>query len=104
MIAFGLLCAGGPHWFATTEDTEVSPNGQYRIDFMKPGFPYLFSLTKQTPMFVRLYDQRSRKLLGESPIVDMNGNGAIFWPEPDAPRIRIGMDIEFPIGSQPDTE
>lgn len=49
-------------------------------------------------MLIRLYDNRSGKLLGESDIVDMNGgNGEIFWGSKYSPYIRVGMDFQFPL-------
>lgn len=92
----------GPHIFATKVDQNISPKGYYRLEYLKPGFPYLLSITKQIPMIVRLYDNRSGKLLGESDIVDMNGNGEIFWASTDDPNIQIGMDIVFPASPEPE--
>lgn len=83
--------------FASKQDVVVSPYGRYRLEYFKPGFPYPGSMTKQIPMFVRLYDHRTGRLLGESEIVDMNGgNGRIFWPSTQMPEIQIGMEIVFP--------
>lgn len=96
------VLAYGPRVFATKVDEEVSPKGYYRLEYLKPGPPYFFSMTKQYPRFVRLYDNRTGALLGESDIVDMNGNGEIFWTSKDSPRIRVGMDIEFSAKPEPE--
>ena len=59
--------------------TQVSPKGSYRVDICRPVFPYI-SLNKSMPRFVRFYDLRAQKLIGESDILDMSGRGEIFWP------------------------
>ena len=87
----------GPSVFATKTHEEVSPLGYYRLGYFRPGFPYMFSLTKQAPRFVRLYDNRTGEELGESKIVEMNGGlGEVFWASKDDPNIRVGMNIVFP--------
>lgn len=105
LIALGaaFVVIYGPSIFAAKDYEAISPKGYYRLEYLRPGFPYLFSMTKQYPRFVRLYDNRAGKLLGESDIVDMNGgNGEIFWTSKDDPNIRVGMDVTFPASPEPD--
>jgi hypothetical protein len=92
----------GPRVFATSEYASISPKGYYRIEYWKPGFPYLFSLTKDIARFVRLYDNRTGKLIGETEIVDLSSNGQIFWPSKYTPYIIVGVDIQFPVTPEPD--
>ena len=92
----------GPRVFATKEYMKISPKGYYRLEYLKPGFPYLYSFTKDMPMIVRLYNNRTGELLGESDIVELSGNGEVFWTLKNAPRIRVGMDIVFPVTPEPD--
>jgi hypothetical protein len=99
-VAYVLIC--GSHVFANKVDQDVSPKGYYRLEYLKPGFPFLLRITKQMPRIIRLYDNRSGKLLGESDIVDLNGNGEIFWASKDNPNIRIGMDVAFPASPEPE--
>lgn len=101
-VAGSYVSIYGPKVFATKLEDDVSPKGYYRLEYLKPGFPYLFSLKKQIPMIVRLYDNRSGELLSESDIIDFNGNGEVFWPSKYSPLIRVGMDIEFPVPPEPD--
>ena len=69
--------------------TQISPKGSYRVDICRPVFPYI-SFNKSMPRFVRFYDQRSKKMLGESEILDMSGRGEIFWPIADRRSILVG--------------
>jgi hypothetical protein len=92
----------GPTVFAVKEDEDISPKGYYRLEYMIPGFPYLFSMTTSMPRFVRLYDNRSGELLGESEIVELSGNGRIFWPSKYSSRIRVGVDVQFFVPPEPD--
>jgi hypothetical protein len=56
----------------------------------------------EDPAFVRLYDNRSGKLMGESDILDLHGDGEIFWPIDIVPAVRVGSRISFP--SEPEPE
>lgn len=98
MLALFCFAIYGSRIFAIHKGTYISPDGHYRLEYLRPGPPYLFSMTKQYPRFVRLYDNRTGRLLSESDIVDMNGgNGEIYWPTKEMPTIRVGMEIEFPV-------
>lgn len=68
---------------------QVSPKGSYRVDICRPAFPYV-SFNNSMPRFVRFYDQRSKKILGESEILDMSGRGEVFWPQAGRLSILVG--------------
>ncbi len=74
---------------------EVSPKGSYRVDICRPAFPYL-SFSKDAPRFVRFYDQRAQRLLGESDVVEMAGRGEIFWPSESRMSILVGGGDDSP--------
>jgi hypothetical protein len=85
----------GPKSFAKSDFTVISPKGHYRLEFLAPGFLYVFGLTKEMPEFVRLYDNRTGKMLAESDIVDLSNNGEILWPSKLTPYIHVGGSVEF---------
>jgi hypothetical protein len=74
---------------------EVSPKGTYRVDICRPALPYI-SFTKEMPRFVRFYDQRSQKIIGESNIIDMAGRGEVFWPNEGRLSILVGGGDDSP--------
>jgi hypothetical protein len=96
LMAMAWFSIYGPTVFGKPAGTYVSPKGFYRLEYVIPGPPYMFSLSKQSPRFIRLYDNRTGKLLSQSDIIDTNGgNGRIRWPSKEVPAILVGMDVEF---------
>lgn len=83
--------------------THVSPKGWYRVEECRPAWPYL-SLTKDLPRFVRFYDHRTGRLLGESRIIESANAGGVQWPIATVPKIQFagGVDgAEVPAAPEP---
>lgn len=69
--------------------TQMSPRGSYRVDICQPAFPYVF-FGKDMPRFVRFYDERAQRILAESDVVEMSGQGKVSWPRADRMTILVG--------------
>jgi hypothetical protein len=78
-------------WFSSVTDVSVSPQGFYRLEFHST----FYSLDRG---FVRLYDNKTEKLIDESPVVWLSGNAWETWPRDasESPEIRVGISISFP--------
>ncbi|MFP4593436.1 hypothetical protein [Ralstonia sp.] len=107
LLACVLLLRWAPKGLGRIESISNSPNGVYRVEFWSPS---IFSgwgwWNADDPGFVRVYDNSTRKLLGESEIFDMNGNGRIFWPLPLDLTLMVGTGddayiLKLPPGSSP---
>jgi hypothetical protein len=99
-----LICASwwsGKH-LATFGYKDISPKGYYRLELWEASSWSFQSWDKEVPAFVRLYDNRSGKLMGESDILEMIGNGEIFWPVDTVPTVGVGNQISFPAEPEPE--
>jgi hypothetical protein len=76
---------------------EYSPKKQYRIVFVKASeIDRLFLSDMELPRKIKLYDQKSGRLLRESGWIDVFGNGNIrFFNENQRLSINVGMDVWF---------
>ena len=93
LAAYGVWAPKGMSRWRAAENNgcvvQISPRGSYRVDICRPAFPFV-SLNNSMPRFVRFYNQRSQKILGESEILDMSGRGEIFWPQASRLSILVG--------------
>jgi hypothetical protein len=99
-----LICASwwsGKH-LATLNYEDISPKGYYRLENWGSSSFSFQSWDKEVPAFVRLYDNRSGRLMGESDILDLHGDGEIFWPIDVVPAVRVGGGVSFP--AEPESE
>lgn len=101
-VLFGLLvvlvlgCVFLPKYSDHALTESVSPKGQYRIVTIRPNiFGFYHYNDKASPAFVRLFNNKTGELLGESDIVDILGNGRVSWSEHDAEYIMVGDSIKF---------
>lgn len=99
-IVLSLFLAYGLVYFPYHTDNvgyeKVSPKGLYKVQVMIPsawGFYYRNKM--QDPGFARLYNNKTGKLMGESQIYEMSGNGQITWPDKYDKEVRVGIDIQF---------
>ena len=80
LLAYGVWAPKGLSRVLPAErsgcQVHLSPKGWYRVEECRPAWPYL-SLTKDLPRFVRFYDQRSGRLLGESRILEAANVGSV---------------------------
>ncbi|WP_199031684.1 hypothetical protein [Ralstonia sp. ASV6] len=85
-----------------------SPSCTYRVENWSPS---IFSgwgwWNAESPGFIRVYRNDTRALIGESRVFDMNGNGQIFWPDPDNRMLIVGNGddayfLKLPPGSPPE--
>lgn len=103
LVAAVVFYSIAPKMYAELDSQEISPKGYYRLDFYTPFlWPASDTFLKMSsPGFVRFYDNRTGKLLGESDIVELGGNGYVTWPGDDWGNVRIGMYISFPAKPEP---
>ena len=98
---------------ATRRGEVVSPQKWYRVEFYSPCYLSTNNLLMEIPTFIKLYDNRTNRLLYESDIVneryiDQNNiserQGALLWPDKNdkAPKLRAGIGIEFPLQPEPE--
>ena len=107
LLAYGVWAPKGLSRVLPAEQSgcqvHLSPKGWYRVEECRPAWPYL-SLTKDLPRFVRFYDQRSGRLLGESRILEAANVGSVQWPIAAVPKIQFaggGGDAEVPAPPEP---
>lgn len=75
----------------------VSPDETYRLEFYEPARYHRFIDRKmESPGFARLYRNRDPfDLVGESPVVDLNDKGQVFWHQAQTGEVAVGMVIVF---------
>jgi hypothetical protein len=99
-----LICASwwsGKH-LGTLDYERTSPKGYYRVESWSASRWSFQSWDMDDPAFVRLYDNRSGKLIGESDILDLSGDGKISWPIDIVPTVAVGSRISFPVEPEPE--
>jgi len=75
----------------------VSPDQTYRLQFYEPArYHRLLNRRMETPGFARLYRNRDPfDLVDESPVVDLNDKGQVFWHQARNGEVAVGMVIVF---------
>ncbi|GKT20490.1 hypothetical protein [Acidovorax sp. SUPP3334] len=87
-------------WYAATPpffDSENSPHRVYRLEFHKASLVQrIIHHDYKMPYVVRLYRVNSKKLLGQSQVVDLWMNGEIhWWLSPPNNAVQVGNDVAF---------
>lgn len=73
----------------------ISPGGSYRVDVCTPVFS-TFMLHGSMPRYVKFYDQKRQRSLGQSDIIDLSGRGQTVWPTADNLSITVGLGDDAP--------
>lgn len=94
-----LAAIGAIGWFfggAKLSYSSFSPQGVYRIDSYRASWLGRWMHPDATmPGFIRLHRVDPPELLGESAVVDLNGNAEVFWMMDVDRKVSVGMDITF---------
>lgn len=80
---------------AVCDPPVISPGGSYRIDVCTPVFSTLM-MHGSMPRYVKFYDQKRQRSLGQSDIIDLSGRGQTVWPTADNLRITVGLGDDAP--------
>ena len=81
---------GSPKWYARSIHSAISSDERYRLEILTA-----FYLTSSNYGFARLYDTSTGKLMCESRVEWLTGNGQINWYQPYTNQISIGLNIYF---------
>jgi len=75
----------------------VSPDETYRLEFFQPArYHHFLTREMESPGFARLYRNRDPfDLVGESPVVDLDDKGQVFWHQAVNGEVAVGMAIVF---------
>lgn len=88
-------------YFARSQFQSVhySPHRVYKLEFHRPSlWQRMAHIDFRDPAFIRLYRVEPKSLLGESPVVDLEGGAEIMWliDEPHAlGKVWAGQDAVF---------
>lgn len=79
------------------EYVSVSPDMGYRLEYYTPRrYQLLINLNKETPTFVRLYNNHNNRYFGESQVVDFRaGDAAPIWNIEQRGKVAVGMSIYY---------
>jgi hypothetical protein len=99
LVALGVLASVAMWLMGGERQTYavVSPDETYRLQFYQPArYHHLLNRRMESPGFARLYRNRDPfDLVGESPVVDLNDKGQVFWHQAATGEVAVGMVIVF---------
>jgi len=76
---------------AECDPPEVSPGGSYEVVTCAPTYSSYLFLRGSMPRFMKFRDRVRKIDLGSSGIVNLAGNGRIWWPTAEFLEIRVGV-------------
>ncbi|MCZ2134234.1 MAG: hypothetical protein LC098_02215 [Burkholderiales bacterium] len=88
IVAFVLWAQRG---LAFCDPPEVSPGGSYEIVECEPLYSSYTLLRGAMPRFVKFRDRVRKVDLGSSEIIDLDGNGELWWPSAEFLEIMVGV-------------
>ena len=80
---------------AECDPPAISPGGSYRVDVCTPVFS-TFMMHGSMPRYIKFYDQKRQRTLGQSDIIDLSGRGLTVWPTADNLSIAVGLGDDAP--------
>ncbi|MCZ2134235.1 MAG: hypothetical protein LC098_02220 [Burkholderiales bacterium] len=87
IIAFVLWAQRG---LARCDPPRVSPGGSYEIVKCRPLYSSYTLSRGALPRFIKFRDRVRKIDLGSSEIIDLTGNGEIWWPTVEDLAIQVG--------------
>ena len=76
---------------AECDPPEVSPGGRYEVVTCAPTYSSYLFLRGSMPRFLKFRDRVRKIDLGSSEIIDLTGNGEIWWPTAEFLEIMVGV-------------